>query len=905
MLTMSQQVLNHGCLSVIARQFVDKVIYAQISKEEALNACEAILNHTELSKHDLLHSLIQNKILSDGHKDILMIQNTSLQAIVVKLTDCYSPLCTSSTKCYSPTCPRRSLDHLHLIHHSSPLSTLDSNIPECLLNTLSSKERKRQLAIEELRNYEHNFLRQLRVIHDLFAQPLLQSTAIEVSRRHLFHDHLFGNYLALATLHKGLFRDLKLSSHHLFPDSVTLGHLLIKHVSRLLDPYILYVTNYVTAKHHYDLEYRHNPAFQQFLQHQESIEREFRMTLKGLLISPIVRIAKYDLLFTTIMNHSDEQQVWKDLIEITKKMVHQINEATRLAESAYRITQIRQALRHRPLFGGIPDDARLLFEGQVDLIKLSTTTCQLFLWSDALMITRKKLTADGQEEYILMDRPIPLVMLRIGKIARMAVHQHSLLSSLWSQPTLSSESLSGFKIRHRLRSLQQRIRRSSSKTDVLSHKRSNSLPFFHSRRSPRLQKSATYPSSLDPPRLIRSRLLSLSHMADPALNYLFECPSVDDRLLWRSKIKSALPQAGPFDLRLVCAVTEYPYGYPVHRRPRMGCGTIWCSLVFKTLQGQDMIALGTVYGVWIARLDGQSDFRQILPYNCQQLELFEDQILIVKAHKPNQILGGIHLSQLDPLRQSTTLAFPSYFKPIHPSGVVYFATGTLRGNPILCYLRRKRTGSIRLVLMFYRADHDLAAPWFIKFKEYKPLFIQPSELRIAHDMAFIRSKSEGVEKIDLYRWIYESSLDTFLFRRPTYSSQVDLPFAPLSLHAHQEVSDPALTIAGFIPLDDIEAGIICSGKWAYATMLPQAIEFEAESKAVAVFYPYLISFSSCVIEIRHLETMALVQAIPGRKIRCVYVHYSDESTYTKANMIHVSMFYPEENQTKVYELYLK
>ena len=51
--------------------------------------------------------------------------------------------------------------------------------------------------------------------------------------------------------------------------------------------------------------------------------------------------------------------------------------------------------------------------------------------------------------------------------------------------------------------------------------------------------------------------------------------------------------------------------------------------------------------------------------------------------------------------------------------------------------------------------------------------------------------------------------------------------------------------------------------------------------------------------------MALVQAIPGRKIRCVYVHYSDESTYTKANMIHVSMFYPEENQTKVYELYLK
>lgn len=297
-----------------------------------------------------------------------------------------------------------------------------------------------------------------------------------------------------------------------------------------------------------------------------------------------------------------------------------------------------------------------------------------------------------------------------------------------------------------------------------------------------------------------------------------------------------------------------------------------------------MIALGTRYGVWVAKDDDQKSFKQILPYNCQQLELFDERILIIKAYKPNRILGGIHIDHVYLLWQaplqipnigslSPEPFFQRYFKTIHYSGVIHFAIGTLRGNHILCYLRRRRTGSIRLVLMFYRADNDLAAPWFIKFKEYKPLFIQPSDLRIAHDFAFIRSRSEGVEKIDLYSWIYESnsSLESLpfttvnAFRRPKYSCQVDLPIPLASLSANrQQVTDPALTIAEFIPLDEINSGIICSGKFAYPIndstgLLPQEIEFEVEAKAVAIFYPYLISFSPHVIEIRHIETVCMLE----------------------------------------------
>lgn len=203
---------------------------------------------------------------------------------------------------------------------------------------------------------------------------------------------------------------------------------------------------------------------------------------------------------------------------------------------------------------------------------------------------------------------------------------------------------------------------------------------------------------------------------------------------------------------------------------------------------------------------------------------------------------------------------------LHKSGVLYFAVGTLGGEPILCYLRRRRTGSVRLVLMFYRTEGGSSIPWFKKFREYKPLFIQPCDLKIIHDNVYIRSVTEGIEKVDILSWILGASSvsnnGSSSFQQSKYSYRIDLPVPYHTIHAHQ-VDDPALKTIGYVPLNQPGTGLICSAQSASpvadpeADCLQQEIEFETEAKSVVVSYPYLIAFSPNVIEIRHLETVSI------------------------------------------------
>ncbi|KAK4509028.1 uncharacterized protein ATC70_007377 [Mucor velutinosus] len=996
--------ISSGCLSILTKLFVKEAQYAQITKTEALDACQSVLTDQSIGedfKEYFFDSLVENRVLVPSSKNIYLIHDVTTQSILVNVTRCYSPLCKPHVNdiCYSPCCPNRKLVAFYL--NDSQVNDTDhidwtSKIPRYILEELTPTEKKRQLAIEELENYENNFLKQLVVVRDIFARPLLSSqTTIEESRRYSFHDTLFGNYHILANYHKKLVRELDGSrdsnNFNLFPDSTTIGNILYKHFSRMIDPYIRYVSNHVFAKFQYSLEYSKNPAFVRFIEQQEAIEKDFRIPLKGLLISPIVRMAKYDLLLDTILKNSEhnERDTLTKTISLLGDILYKINEATRKAEAEQRLMEIKLGLRmkrpsiryqHR-LQQILPDDVGLLFEGTLNLTKpppIPPTVCQLFLFTNVLIITRKRTTADGDVEFILIDKPIPIHMLKIGRTSssrsRLVSHrQSSLLSSIKKQyyhhhyrshsdnssnrfvamttaaaaavaeaSNQSDESssiysdvytISGLKIRHRIKTMKQRIRK-RNKTSIPSYQHADTAiasDTFSILPSSLLQKSASYPARTDSPHILRSRLLQLHHIADPNLNYLFECPTTENRLMWKNKIKSILPNPdhGPFELKPICSNLNCSQLQSVGGRYATGCGTIWCSLPFTASDGRDAIALGSQYGLWVAYTDGSELFKQILSCNCHQLELFDNRMIIVRSSKPNRMLGVIMIDDIYPSSSSDVAASSkplstvpavhndhyTSFKDIHilqKSGVVHFAVGTLGGESILCYLRRRRTGSVRLVLLFYRADGTTQSSWFKKFKEYKPLFIQPSDLKIIDDHVYIRSKAEGIEKVDIISWITagsSSSSHHLHEHAPKYSYRIDLP-APyhVSMIGNHQVDNPALTTIGYVALNQPGTGLICSAQFACpvadanADSLQQEIEFESEAKSVVVYYPYLIAFSSNVIEIRHLETTALVQAIAGSKIKCLYSTCKYKSS---AVIIHVSMLHADQDQTKVHQLYLK
>lgn len=292
--------------------------------------------------------------------------------------------------------------------------------------------------------------------------------------------------------------------------------------------------------------------------------------------------------------------------------------------------------------------------------------------------------------------------------------------------------------------------------------------------------------------------------------------------------------------------------------------------------------MGTRLGVWVAYTDGSEIFRHILPYNCHQLELFDNRILLARCSKPNRVLGAIQIDRIYPPGgdgNNNSGDLVKDFQPLQKFGVIAFAVGTLRGESILCYLRRRRTGSIRLVLMSYRPDTAVdttgdatssganttadTSP-FKKYKEYKPITMQPTDLTIIQDAVYIRSRTEGIEKVDIINWIMGTQSNTF--QHVKYSYRISLPtYYPISLTNTTQADDPAFNTVGYVPLNQKETGLICSGKVAWPVveanavdLLQQEIHFETEAKNVVVCYPYLLIFSSHVIEVRHIETVSWV-----------------------------------------------
>lgn len=467
------------------------------------------------------------------------------------------------------------------------------------------------------------------VIRDVFARPLLSSlTTIEEERRFPFHDTLFGNYHVLANLHKKMLRDLEATrdkNDNLFPDSKLIGDLLLKHFRKFTDPYIRYASNHVFAEYQYKLEWNKNMDFVSFIQQQESTEKDFRLPLKDLLVTPIIRITKYVLLFSTILKNSpnNHHASFQEMNSFLPDLLHKINEAIRNAQAEQRLMEIKYALRVRRLSIPsqqhrisqiLPDDAILIFEGSLELInRIPPIICQLFLFSNALFITREKSSTENRVEYTLIDKAIPLFMLKIGHGASSSLssrlknrtsstssQQSTILSSIRHQ--LSSGSyqhtvtrgpvnpdaisirsddgsstysaiytISGLKLRHRIRTIKQRIKR-KNKTSA------------YTKSSLIVQPPA--PSRTASPRgVVRPRLLQISHLADPNLTYLFECDSADIKLTWKNKIKSILPNPDlcPFELEPICSTPNCSSLRSVNGRFATGCGTIWCSLPFSKL----------------------------------------------------------------------------------------------------------------------------------------------------------------------------------------------------------------------------------------------------------------------------------------------------------------------------------
>ncbi|KAI3616682.1 signal transducer [Moniliophthora roreri] len=80
----------------------------------------------------------------------------------------------------------------------------------------------------------------------------------------------------------------------------------------------------------------------------------------------------------------------------------------------------------------------------------------------------------------------------------------------------------------------------------------------------------------------------------------------------------------------------------------------------------------------------------------------------------------------------------------------------------------------------------------------------------------------------------------------------------------------------------------------------ERIKWEATAERVALLYPYLLLFSSGLIEIREILSGKLVQKIPGKNMRCIW-DGREVGVASRTQQAHAVINVPDGNETR-YEI---
>lgn len=268
-----------------------------------------------------------------------------------------------------------------------------------------------------------------------------------------------------------------------------------------------------------------------------------------------------------------------------------------------------------------------------------------------------------------------------------------------------------------------------------------------------------------------------------------------------------------------------------------------------------MLAIGTQSGVWIGPRDGSQDFWLAAAHeDCQQLATMNSKVLLVLCKK-SLLAYDLDIVSRPMTNPHTIMPGQDYLRwcVIRRTHVLGFTVGTIDSHPkrssVLCYLARCRRRSMcKLVVMYTKGSSSFH---FWKYNDFRLPFKDASSVDIADNAVFVQSPSHGVYRVELT----SSKVVLTPAKLADSSSSSDFLESPSSL----------IKSAGLIPLT-ASAGYVHGNHSVWQVHYGQnanlsdgktRIDFESHRlQRVAVAYPYLIGFSSSVIEIRHIETVS-------------------------------------------------
>ncbi|KAI9879625.1 MAG: RHO1 GDP-GTP exchange protein 2 [Pleopsidium flavum] len=357
----------------------------------------ALLLGRALDAQKFFHDVTYDHRLRDSPTELyqfresLMEDFSDVNGVFTLLTECYSPTCTRDRLCYSIACPRRLEQQARLnlkpqpgLRREESQSSLhaDENDEQKLwINTVSKevadsvgdREKKRQEVISEIMYTERDFVKDLEYLRDFWMKPLrsinpASPSPVPEHRREKFIRTVFSNCMEVHAVNSRMAEALTRRQQE-NPVVKNVGDIFLSFVPRF-DPFIKYGANQLYGKFEFERERQSNPAFSKFVDETERLKESRKLELNGYLTKPTTRLARYPLLLENVVkNTADDNPDKQDIpkaISLIRDFLSRVNIESGKAENHFNLTQLNHQLKFAQ---GEYVDLKLTEEGRQLLFK--------------------------------------------------------------------------------------------------------------------------------------------------------------------------------------------------------------------------------------------------------------------------------------------------------------------------------------------------------------------------------------------------------------------------------------------------------------------------------------------------------------------------------------------------------
>ncbi|ORX88753.1 Dbl homology domain-containing protein, partial [Basidiobolus meristosporus CBS 931.73] len=288
-----------------------------------------------------------------------------------------------------------------------------TSVPEEIIETLSDKERNRQIAIFEIIYTEEEYLRDLKLYDTLFIEPLHAARVFNCDKTENFVQDVFVNYRELQQIHEETIAILK-ERQSMNAIIEIIGDVILQFIERF-EPYVLFSTGSVNSGRVLKNERAHSSALDGFLEECQKKPEARKLPLESFLSRPNSRIARYPLLLDRVLKYTPEDNVDREIlsnaINSIKAFLTRLNEETGREENRLKLQEIRDKIEFKTddcMDLRLDDeDRQLIREG---LLKRSIgQSLRLILFDHVLFLAKDKKAANHQPQH----QPIPLELLTL------------------------------------------------------------------------------------------------------------------------------------------------------------------------------------------------------------------------------------------------------------------------------------------------------------------------------------------------------------------------------------------------------------------------------------------------------------------------------------------------------------